>query len=129
MIIRGAAGRKLPYGRVLKGETLYFIENNGEGLIKAKGVVKDVFNSEKMTEEESKKMVSEHLDKLNLTDSQVKRWAGKRYLCLIEIDNVKKIKPFTIVRQDNMDDWITVESISTILEGSSVKYQSVRLTD
>ncbi len=129
MIIRGAAGRKLPYGRVVNGETLYFIENNDDGLIKAQATVKGVFNSEKMTDDESKKVVSEYQDKLNLTDAQIKRWAGKRYLCLIEIDNVKKIKPLTIVRQDNMDDWITVESISTILEGSSEKYQSVRLTE
>ncbi|MDF2685042.1 MAG: hypothetical protein K0S55_223, partial [Clostridia bacterium] len=36
MIIRGAAGRKLPYGRVFEGEFLYFIENNGSGIIKVK---------------------------------------------------------------------------------------------
>ncbi|HEX3031499.1 MAG TPA: hypothetical protein VHS59_04560 [Bacillota bacterium] len=35
MIIRGAAGRKLPYGMVKPGDTLYFINNNGEGLVKA----------------------------------------------------------------------------------------------
>lgn len=129
LIIRGAAGRKLPYGRVLIGETLYFIENIGDGLIKAKATVKEVFNSEKMATEESKKVVSEHQDKLNLTDAQIKRWAGKRYICLVEIENVTKIELLKIVRQDNMDDWITVESIATILEGSSEKYQSVRLIE
>ena len=35
MIIRGAAGRKLPYGRVFKGDVLYFIENNADGKIRA----------------------------------------------------------------------------------------------
>jgi hypothetical protein len=34
MIIRGAAGRKLPYGIVGKDDVLYFINNNGEGKLK-----------------------------------------------------------------------------------------------
>ncbi|MDF1546338.1 MAG: hypothetical protein P1P88_00860 [Bacteroidales bacterium] len=43
MIIRGAMGRKLPYGRVNKSDVLYFIENKGDGLIKGKAIVDDVF--------------------------------------------------------------------------------------
>ena len=35
-------GRKLPYGRVNKSDVLYFIENNGDGLIKGKAVVEEV---------------------------------------------------------------------------------------
>ncbi len=49
MIIRGATGRKLPYGRVFKGDMLYFIENKGDGLVKARAKVKDVLNSEQLT--------------------------------------------------------------------------------
>ncbi len=129
MIIRGAAGRKLPHGRVFEGETLYFVENNGNALIKAKATVKSVFNSEKMTEDESKVIVIQNQDKLNLTDVQIARWAGKKVLCLIEIKDVKTIQTLTLTRQSNMDDWITVEKISSILEGSSEKYQSIRLND
>lgn len=47
MLIRGAAGRKLPYGRVNSSDVLYFINNNAEGVVKAKARVKSVFNSEK----------------------------------------------------------------------------------
>ena len=36
MIIRGAMGRKLPYGILNIGDVLYFAENNGDGLVKAK---------------------------------------------------------------------------------------------
>lgn len=129
MIIRGAAGRKLPHGRVFEGETLYFIENNGNGLIKAKATVKSVFNSEKMTEDEAKVVVAENQDKLNLTDAQIKRWAGKKILCLIEIKDAETIETLTLAHQSNMDDWITVEKITSILEGSSEKYQSIRLND
>lgn len=64
MIIRGAAGRKLPYGRVDVGDILYFINNNGEGQVKAKGVATNIFNSGKMTKEESISLVEERQDKL-----------------------------------------------------------------
>ena len=31
MIVRGAAGRKIPHSRVFEGERLYFIEKGGDG--------------------------------------------------------------------------------------------------
>ena len=67
MIIRGAAGRKMPYGRVQSGDVLSFIRNNADGLIKAKGEVIQVFNSVKMTKEESYQLVHDNKDKLQLT--------------------------------------------------------------
>ncbi len=114
MLIRGAAGRKLPYGRVTQGDTIYLIENNGKGLIVAKGGVAEVINSEKLSEEESNQLILDHMPKLRLTDDQFKRWSGKRYLCLIEMKNVTSIPPFTYERAGNMDDWITVNTIDEI---------------
>ena len=73
MILRGAAGRKLPYGRVNEGDTLYFIRNNGEGLAKAKSVVKSVFNSEKMEKDVSMQLVAKHQNRLQLDSKQFKK--------------------------------------------------------
>lgn len=116
MIIRGAAGRKLPYGRVNPEDILYFINNNGEGKIKASAIVKDVYNSEKMSKDDSIALVEKNQSKLQLTDKQFKRWAGKRYIVLIEIENIQKVNPFEIDKSDygNMDDWLPVEDISRI---------------
>ena len=60
MIIRGAAGRKLPYGKVYAGDVLYFVNNNAEGEIKAKGIVSYVLNSKKMSKEESAALVNKY---------------------------------------------------------------------
>jgi len=116
IIIRGAAGRKMPYGRVNPGDMLYLINNNAECAIKAKAVVTDIFNSEKMTCEESIGLVDKNQDKLNLTDQQFKRWAGKRYLVLIEVAQVTKVTPFQIDKSEygNMDDWLPVGDISKV---------------
>lgn len=127
MIIRGAAGRKLPHGRVFEGETLYFIQNNGDGLIKAKGTVSSVFNSEKMTEDVSKALVQKNQDALNLSPAQIERWAGKKVLCLITVKDVKAIEPLHFDRKQNMDDWLVVETIDHVLEGSTHVYQNLRV--
>lgn len=116
MIIRGATGRKLPYGRVSEGDILYFINNNAEGVIKAKAVVNTVYNSEKMSSEESISWVKKNQNKLQLTDAQFKKWAGKRYIVLIEVKSVEEIESFEIDKSSygNMDDWLPVEKIETV---------------
>ena len=116
MIIRGAAGRKLPYGRVFNGDILYFINNNAEGVVRAKATAKTVLNSDKMTKEESVALVEGQQDKLQLSASQFKRWAGKRYIVLIEMEAVEQLAPFPIDKSafGNMDDWLPVEDIENV---------------
>lgn len=120
MIIRGATGRKLPYGRVNQNDVLYFINNNAEGLVRASAKVKNVFNSDKLSEEESAQLVDQYENKLQLTKKQYDRWVGKRYLVLIEITDVENVEPFRIDKSDygNMDDWLPVEQIEKVrIEG------------
>ena len=116
MIIRGATGRKLPYGRVFKGDLLYFIENKGDGLVKAKARVKDVFNSEQLTKKVSEELVNQNQNKLLLDSGLIKRFCGKRYIVLITIESFQKLDPFRIDRSEygNMDDWLPVEDINKV---------------
>lgn len=116
MIVRGAAGRKLPYGRVNVGDRLFFIHNNGDGLVRASALVSEVFNSEKLTEDQSRDLLNANQSKLALTPEQVKRWAGKRYLVLVEVKDIQAAKLFPVDRSEygNMDDWLLVEKIENI---------------
>lgn len=116
MIIRGAMGRKLPYGRVKEGDVLYFGENKGDGLIKAKAVVKSVYQSEKLSKEESEKVVEENQQKFQVNKALLKRFAGKRFLVLIEVDEFEMLEPFAFDRSGygNMDDWLPVEDIQRV---------------
>lgn len=116
MLIRGAAGRKLPHGRVQANDELYFINNNAEGLVRARAVVSMALHSEKLTEAESQNLAAQNQDKLCLTEKQLARWAGKRYLVLIEVANVEAVSPFGIDKSNygNMDDWLPVEAIETV---------------
>jgi hypothetical protein len=116
MIIRGAAGRKMPYGRVHQGDALYLINNDGSGLIQAKAEVSRVIQSEKMTKEESSEFVMGFQEQLQLTKNQFNRWAGKRYIVLVEIEQTKEVTPFKIDRSNfgNMDDWLMVGKIGDV---------------
>ena len=117
MIIRGAMGRKVPYGKVEINDILYLINNNAEGEIKAVAEVINVINSEKMDKEKSLEFVKKYQDKLQLTEKQFKKWAGKRYVVLIEVKNVMEITPFQFNRdnfKNSMDDWLIFDKIEEI---------------
>ena len=115
-IIRGAAGRKLPYGRVLEGDTLYFINNDGSGMVFARATVSSVLNSDKLDPQQSAALIKENQPFLQLSDDQVKRWSGKRYLVLVTVKNFERLQPFMIDRSayGNMDDWLPVEDIEKV---------------
>lgn len=128
LIVRGAAGRKTPHSRVFEEETLYFIENNGSGDIVATGKVTSVFNSEKMTPDESIAILKEKKDQLQLSPQQEKRWYGKKVLCLIGVTDVTLIAPLKLDRQKNMDDWLIVEDIHDItVGGNASEFKNVRI--
>ena len=120
MVVRGAAGRKIPHSRVFPGETLYFMEK-GSFKISAKAVVKDVQNYVKLSDEEIIQILSENQNKLNLSEKQKERW-HKKALCLVEFENLEIIEPLEFQHQKNMDDWLIIEKIEDVLEGSSKEY-------
>ncbi len=116
MIIRGATGRKMPYGRVSAGDTLYFLNNDAEGLIRAQARVKSVLNSEALNGEQSIALIDKNQAGLQLTEKQLKRWGGKRYLVLIEVEQVKELEAFSVDKSayGNMDDWLPVGNIDDV---------------
>ena len=116
MIIRGAMGRKIPYGKVEVGDRLFFIENKGDGLIKASAFVSDVVNSGQLTKEESLELLENNQDKLQLDKGLKNRFGGKRYLVLISIKDFSETDYFKIDRSSfgNMDDWLPVGDIDRV---------------
>lgn len=120
MVVRGAAGRKIPHSRVFAGERLYFMEK-GSGSITATAVVKDVQNFVKLSDEEITKVFADNQGKLNLSEKQTARW-HKKCLCLVEFEDVKEIAPLAFDHQGNMDDWLIIEKIEDVVVGTSIPY-------
>ena len=121
MVVRGAAGRKIPHSRVNEGETLYFMQK-GSKKISAKATVTHVENYLKLTEEEIIDTLAHNQLKLNLTDKQKERW-HKKCLILVEFSNVEKIEPaYDFDHQGNMDDWLIIDKIDDVFVGKSIPY-------
>lgn len=120
MVIRGAAGRKIPHSRVFDGELLYFMKK-GTGKISAMATVVSTQNYVKLKEDEIIRILSDNQSKLNLSDKQKDRW-NKKCLCLVEFKDVKQIEPLEFDHQSNMDDWLIIEKIEDVVVGTSIPY-------
>lgn len=115
MIIRGAAGKKCPLGgRAKANDIIYFVETGGDMMVTHRGVISKVIESEKMTPDESVQFIKKYEKELNLSKEQYDRWAGKKYLAVYEISNLKEIPKFKYNREKNMDDWIITDDINKI---------------
>lgn len=121
MIIRSAAGRKIPHSRVFADETLYFMEK-GSLKISATATVTDVKNYVKLTEDEINQVFADNKNELALTEKQQTRW-HKKCICLVAFDEVKSITPaLDFEKQTNMDDWLIIEKVEDVLVGTSIPY-------
>ncbi len=121
MIVRSAAGRKIPHSRVFEGEKLYFMEK-GTTEVSAMASVKAVQNYVKLSEEEINGVFAENSEKLALTEKQRARW-HKKCICLVEFSDVEVIEPaLAFEKQSNMDDWLIIEKIEDVLTGTSIPY-------
>jgi hypothetical protein len=120
MIIRGAAGRKIPHSRVFENELLYFMKK-GTRKISAMATVVSVQNYVKLAEDEIKKILADNQKELNLSDKQKERW-HKKCLCLVKFKDVRQIEPIEFDHQSNMDDWLIIEKIEDVAVGTSIPY-------
>ncbi|HQN75962.1 MAG TPA: hypothetical protein PLQ92_04360 [Methanomassiliicoccales archaeon] len=113
MVGRAYNGRRSPYGKVKVGDLLYFTENDGQQIICGRGTVTKVYDSPKLTHEESVAMLERHRRALWLSESQFLRMAGKRYLVLVTVDGFQEIPHFRFTRRDfhTLDDWILVGDV------------------
>lgn len=120
MIIRAAAGRKIPHSRVFNGERLYFMKK-GTAKISATAAVKSVQNHIKLSDDEILRVLNDNQIKLKLSKKQQERW-HKKCMCLIEFENVSEIKPLDFDHQGNMDDWLIIEKIEDVVIDTSIPY-------
>ncbi|HWT75283.1 MAG TPA: hypothetical protein VN258_11295 [Mobilitalea sp.] len=120
MVVRGAAGRKIPHSRVFQGEILYFMKK-GTGKISARAKVVNVQNYTRLTDDEIINILEDNQNKLNLSEKQKERW-HKKCLCLVEFSDVEPINPLKFDHQGNMDDWLIINKIEDVIVGTSIPF-------
>jgi hypothetical protein len=120
MMLRGNDQSGSIYRNVAEGDSLWFMNGRDTGDIRAKAVVTAVYITEKLSVEESYKLIIRNQDKLQLQDNQFYSLAGKPYLALISLSDIETVEPFrpgTLDLQIN-DDWFAAGKISIPFSGS-----------
>lgn len=116
MVGRAYNGRRSPYGKVHVGDMLYFTENDGQQIIYGRARVTNVYDSPKLTHDESVAMLEKNRRALWLSEEQFLRMAGKRYLVLVTVDRFQEVPHFRFTRRDfrTLDDWIPVGDVNRV---------------
>lgn len=117
MIVRGAMSPKIPFGRVVADDLIYFLLQKGDGFIKAKASVVSASVYDNLSRENSYSLVEKYQDRLLLSTAQMKRTSGKRFITLIELSQVKQIDDLKINVSllDESDSWLILDDISNVL--------------
>jgi hypothetical protein len=89
MIIQGFDETDEPHWEIAEGDMLYFAYNGGNKEIRARAVAEDVFQSRRLSREESYELIIRNQEKLMLPDDLFYRWAGKKFLLLIGLSNIE----------------------------------------
>lgn len=110
--------KKVPWGKIKRGDTVYF-KNSGES-VTAKADVSSTFQFEELTPKKVKGILDRQGRELGISKENFsgfyKRFKDKRYCILIFLENPQRIKPFKIDKKGfgAMASWICVDDIGQI---------------
>lgn len=118
MLVRGSRGKKAPYGRVRPGDALFFATGSRRNVVKATALALAVLDSPAMSIGERGDLLAFYNDRLLLSDQELEKWSGKRYLTLIGLMGVSPVVPFSIAARGHGedDDWLVLEDIDAVIE-------------
>ncbi len=92
MIIQGFDEINVPHWTFTEGDVIYFANDGGNNEIKARGIAELVIFSHPLSREESFEMIIKNQERLMLPDDQFYKLAGKRYLILAGIKDIKPVE-------------------------------------
>ena len=100
------------------GDSLYFLRNNDECVVRVKATVVRVLLSPQEAEEGLSHFLKELQPRLQLTEDQYNYWSEKRQALFVEFKAAQKIPEFRISvgRATERTGWIRFEEIREIIE-------------
>lgn len=90
-IIKGANIKKYPYKMIDVGDVLYLIENTADGIVKVSCVVKSIKFTDKLTLEDSHRILDEQSAKIMMTNKKIQYLKNRKYLSIIVVDQIKTV--------------------------------------
>jgi hypothetical protein len=110
---------------VRPGDSLYFLRNNDECILRVKATVVRVVPVVNGLNEDLSHTLKEMQPRLQLTEDQYNYWSRKEQVLLVEFNSADKIASIHIASNNIEDrsDWIALEEFSLVTrEKSSYEY-------
>ncbi|MBI5797427.1 ASCH domain-containing protein [Candidatus Woesearchaeota archaeon] len=106
--------KKTPYGNIKAGDIVYF-KDSGEP-VTAKATVDKVLFFSDITREKYKEILGNYADAICLEDRNIDHYTNYKYITLIFLKEVNKIKAFQVNKKGYgmMAAWITMDNINKI---------------
>ncbi|MEK9134975.1 MAG: hypothetical protein AAB451_01615 [Patescibacteria group bacterium] len=115
--------KRSPWGKIEKGDTVYFKDSGEPVSIKAK--VKKVISFSDLTPKKVSQILNKYGKDIGIEKSKIPEFVelfkDKKYCLLIFLKNPQKIKPFEINKAGfgNMSAWLTVKNVNKL----KIKYE------
>lgn len=116
MIVQKIPPSQEPFAEVRSGDTLYFLRNTDESVVRVKATVLNAFLYQADTEKDMSLRLKELQVNLQLTEPQYDHWATKNRALFVEFEHVHKSALIRIDRNKyvGQSEWISIEDISSI---------------
>ena len=112
--------RRSPWGKVVKGDTVFF--KNSGGLVNVSTKVSNVISFENLNQKKVKEILKKYGTKIGIEKKDIPKfyttYKDKKYCILIFLTNVTKVKPLDINKKGfgMQSAWITVSYIVKIIK-------------
>ena len=110
--------RRSPWGKVKKGDTIYFKNSSERVTVMTK--VEKVIQYSNLSQKKVKTILQEHYVHLGITKSEIGLYynlhKNKKYCVLVFLSDVREVKPFDINKKGfgSQSAWITTTDINNI---------------
>jgi hypothetical protein len=115
MIVRGDSAVDAVYRRVRPGDTLLFTITSDQ-TARVRATVTKVQHSHASKRGAALALLRAHQPWARLTEKELMRLAGSRYLTFITVDNVEQMTPFRVPGPEHRreGDWLLVDDLQTL---------------
>ncbi len=103
---------------VRPGDSLYFLRNNDECVVRVKATVVRVLPTEERSDEDLSHILKELQPRLQLTEDQYNYWSEKRQALFVEFETAQKIPEFHITAgmATERTRWINFEEVHEVTQ-------------
>ncbi len=118
MLVKELDAAQAPAHPVGPGDSLYFVRNKDEWVLRVRATVVRVLISANGLQESLSHTLKEMQPRLQLTEDQYNYWSGRPQVLLVEFESARKIDAIRVTPNQPADqtEWIAFEAFGLIMQ-------------